>query len=172
MKRIALLLAVGLIVTSFTGCGCCRRIRGAICPGAFCGSRAPVMGSVRAPAPAPIVMPPQVVTAPPVVQAPQYVQPRVIRPQMVAPQCVPCCPCPCPTVCDPCCPPANECCTGYGSTCCDSGCNVCDNDCGCNAPFGIQVGPGEYFGGVQDAGGEWQGSRAPTDAGPDPGPAE
>lgn len=166
MKRIAIALAFVLFASSLTGCGCFRRIRGTLCPGAYCGSRTPLLSSIRAPA----VVPAPVVTQPQVVSAPQYVQPQIIRPQVMqprvcAPQCVPCCPCPCPcptTVCDPCCGGYDDCCVGYGNECGYSG------DCGCDAPFGIEVAPGEYLGGVET--GDWQNSGEPTDAA-DPGPA-
>lgn len=156
MKRIALMMAVALFATSLTGCGCYRRVRGWLCRGAYCGTQAPVIGSVRAPAPAPIV------TAPPVVSPPRYVQP-------VTTTCVPCCPapCPCPTVvCDPCCDP-----------CCESSCNSCCEPAECmgctgGAPFGINVAPGEYLGEIESTGDSWAPASTPTEPdGLDPGPA-
>lgn len=176
-KRIALLLAVVVYAASLTGCSCCRRMRDTLCRGAFCGSRAPVLGTVQAPAPQAIVAAPQVVT--PQVMTPQFVQPQIIRPQVIqpqmqvaAPQCVPCqpvcpCPCPCPTVvCDPCSPCCDDCstCSGGASYSGYSG------DCECNAPFGINVGPGEYLGEVQSGSSGWESSPTPADSGQDPGP--
>ena len=54
MKKMLALLVVATVATSLTGCGCCRRLRDTICRGAYCGTAAP----------APIVAPPPVVTAP------------------------------------------------------------------------------------------------------------
>jgi hypothetical protein len=200
-KRIALLLAVAVYAASLSGCGCCRRFRGTLCPGALCGgSRAPVFGSVASPAsqayvapPQAFVAAPQVMAAPTVVQPqmmqpqamqPQVIQPQVVQPQMqfvqpqmMAPHCVPCqpqcvpcqpvcpCPCPCPPVCEPCCDP---CCESYSG---ESGYAGYAGDCGCNAPFGIEVQPGEYFSGVETGGSNWEASPTPADVGQDPGPA-
>ncbi|QDU58655.1 hypothetical protein [Aeoliella mucimassa] len=147
MKRIALLLTVALFATSLTGCGCLRRIRGTLCPGAYCGSKAPLFGSVSAP----VATPNMVVTNPQVVRPPTYVQPRVVQPQAM-----PCCPCP-TVVCDPCCETCNDCCgtttsAGYAG------------DCGCNAPFGINVAPNEYLGEIQTDDETW----GTSDPGPTP----
>lgn len=49
MKKILALLVVATVVTSVTGCGCCRRLRDTICRGAFCGSPAPVAVAPVAP---------------------------------------------------------------------------------------------------------------------------
>lgn len=168
MKRTALLLAVALFTVSLTGCGCLRRVRGTLCPGAYCGSRAPILGSLRAPAPAPA----PIVAAPQVVTAPARIIPRpIVQPQVCVPQCVPCCPCP-TTVCDPCCQPCTPCCPDecscYGESACTNYGGGCD---GCDGPFGIQVAPGEYLGDVETSSSQWQGNSQPTDAGTDPGPA-
>lgn len=56
MKKLILLCVVTTVVTSVTGCGCCRRFRDFLCRGAYCGS-----GNVVA-APAPIAAP--IVAAP------------------------------------------------------------------------------------------------------------
>ena len=50
MKKVIALCIVTIVVSSVTGCGCCRRLRGFICRGAYCG------GSAVA-APAPIMQP-------------------------------------------------------------------------------------------------------------------
>jgi hypothetical protein len=184
-KRIALLMAVVLYAASLTGCGCLRRVRGTLCPGAYCGSRTPILGSLRAPAPQPIV------TAPPVAATPQFIQPQVIQPQVVAPQCVTCqpqCECVCPTtVCDPCCGAyqgacgCDSCgsCSSCGSCGGDCGCSsysgyagdaAYGGDCGCNAPFGINVAPGEYLGEVETNDSGWGTTQEPTDATNDPSP--
>lgn len=222
MKRIALLLAIAVYVASLTGCGCCRRFRGTFCRGTLCGgSRAPLLGSMQAPGPAPMVMPPQVytqpqiVTAPPVYQqqvvqpqvihpqvvqphvvSPQHMQPQYMQPQMMAPHCVPCqpvcpcpAPCPCPNVCEPCCENYGD---GYGDCGCSNyggnyGCTSCGNSGDCsscgsdgyveygdscdgNAPFGINVAPGEYLGEIETSGEGWNSSPTPAGAGLDPGP--
>ncbi|MEN0110254.1 MAG: hypothetical protein AAF805_05985 [Planctomycetota bacterium] len=52
MKKTALLLAVAVTATSLTGCGCFRRMRDALCRGAYCGAP-----TVAAPAPVAPVMP-------------------------------------------------------------------------------------------------------------------
>ena len=151
MKRIALLLTLALFVTSLSGCGCARRIRGYLCRGAYCGTQTPMLGSVGAPVTRPIVAAPQVVSAP------QYMQPQV-----VTPTCMPCCP---TTVCDPCCESTcNDCC---GTT---SYAGYASGDCGCNAPYGISVGPGEYLGEIQTNDDNWGSSPAPTNTTNDPGP--
>ncbi len=83
MKKIIVLLAVVILVTSTTGCGCMRRLRDRLCRGAFCGSTATpgVIGSTVAPAPTPIFVPQAA--------APMYGVP--------CETCYPCDPC-----CDPC----------------------------------------------------------------------
>ena len=60
MKKLALLLIVATVVTSVTGCGCCRRLRDWVCRGAYCGA-APTVA-----APAPVAACPPVYAAPPV----------------------------------------------------------------------------------------------------------
>lgn len=178
MKRALVLLAACVLVTSFTGCSCCRRIRSTICPGAWCGSRAPSTAPVMSPivttpvVAAPMVATPQVVPQPQYVQPQQVIQPQVIQPQvvqpqmqMVAPQCVPCCPCPCPcppVMCDPCCSSYD----GFGSYggCCGSGEMTYagyGSDCGCSGSYGGEIVPSD---------GNWQDTRTPTDANTDPGP--
>lgn len=56
MKRVAMLMVVTMITTSFVGCGCVRRVRDRLCRGAYCGpttASAPLMA-------APVVVAPQV----------------------------------------------------------------------------------------------------------------
>lgn len=187
MKKIALLLAVVVYAASLTGCGCFRRVRGAICPGAYCGSRTPILGSLRAPQPIAVTPPTPIVTAPPMVAAPQVYQPQVVAPNCAS--CQPVCACP-PQVCDPCCESygtsyGGDCCGGYyggcaGGECCQdqcgsvnygggfaTGCDSCSN----GAPFGINVPDGEYLGGIETSDSGW--GNTPTDAGTatDPSPA-
>ena len=186
MKKIALALALVVYLSSLTGCGCFRRVRGTLCRGAICGTQsAPLLSRVAAPAPAPIVVSPPapIVAAPPVVRAP-VCQPRCVQPQVVVPSCQPCTPyCQCqPPVCEPCytgyggdcgCSSyAGDCgCSSYGGDC---GCSGYGGDCGCHGdvPFGIDVQDGEYFGGIESNDSGWE--TTPTEAGEeiDPGPGE
>jgi hypothetical protein len=172
MKRALVLLAACLLVSSFSGCtSCCRRVRSTICPGAWCGSRAPAAPVMAPIVTTPVIATPQVVPQQQCVQ-PQYVQPQYVQPQqivqpqmqMAAPQCVPCCPCP-PVMCDPCCSPCDgfssygDCCggetayAGYGS------------DCGCEGTYSGPVVPAD-----SQPSSNWQDTRQPTDANTDPGP--
>ena len=59
MKKMLALLVVATVVTSVTGCGCCRRLRDTICRGAYCGAAAPS----QAVAPPPIVAAPLALNA-------------------------------------------------------------------------------------------------------------
>lgn len=94
MKKLTLLMAVVLLTSSVTGCGCMRRVRSLFNRGAYCGPAAvtttPVMAQppIIMPAPAPVVVP---------------------QASACDPCCVPCEPC-CEPCCDPCCDP---CCGGY-----------------------------------------------------------
>lgn len=91
MKKSAFLLAIAVLATSVTGCGCFRRVTSIFNRGAYCGPSAvasPTFGS-----PAPVIMP-----APAPVIVPQA-------------SCDPCC-MPCEPCCDPCCDP----CLGGGYT--------------------------------------------------------
>jgi hypothetical protein len=182
MKRALVLLAACLLVYSFSGCtSCCRRVRSTICPGAWCGSRAPATAPMMAPIVAtPVVATPQIVPQqqciqPQYVQPQQIIQPQVMQPQqfvqpqmqMAAPQCVPCCPCPCPPVmCDPCGSP----CDGFSSygSCCGGDMTAAGygSDCGCDGSYS-----GPVISGESQPSGNWQqDTRQPTDANTDPGP--
>lgn len=50
MKKLIALCIVTTVLSSVTGCGCCRRFRSWICRGAYCGAPA----AVAAPAPVPM----------------------------------------------------------------------------------------------------------------------
>lgn len=65
MKKLLALLAVALFVTSVTGCGCCRRLRDAICRGSRCAAPA----TMAAPAPIPQAVCPSCPPAPVVYDA-------------------------------------------------------------------------------------------------------
>ncbi len=56
MKKLIALCIVTTVVTSVTGCGCCRRFRDFICRGANCGA-----ATVAAPAPIAYAPPPMAV---------------------------------------------------------------------------------------------------------------
>lgn len=99
MKRITLLLAALMLVSSTVGCGCVRRLRDRLCRGSYCGPAAAVApaavaspGMVAAPVQTPVQQP---------VMAPA---PMMMAPQAMMGNCVPC---------DPCCIPCDPC-GGYG----------------------------------------------------------
>jgi len=48
MKKILIVLAAAMLITSVSGCGCFRRMRDFLCRGAYCGSS---QATVAAPAP-------------------------------------------------------------------------------------------------------------------------
>lgn len=56
MKKLIALCIATTVITSVTGCGCCRRLRDFVCRGAYCGGSA-----VAAPAPVAIAPPPMAV---------------------------------------------------------------------------------------------------------------
>jgi hypothetical protein len=55
MKNLLVLLALAVVTTSVTGCGCFRRARDFVCRGAFCGSTAAATTPVVMAAPAPVM---------------------------------------------------------------------------------------------------------------------
>jgi hypothetical protein len=59
MKKLIALCIVTTVISSVTGCGCCRRVRDFLCRGAYCGSNS----VVAAPVPM-MAAPPQIVAAP------------------------------------------------------------------------------------------------------------
>lgn len=59
MKKLMALLVLATVVSSVTGCGCCRRLRDTLCRGAYCGTVAP----------APVAVAPPVMAAPLAVSA-------------------------------------------------------------------------------------------------------
>ncbi len=127
MKKLTILLATVVLVSSVSGCGCCRRFRDLFNRGAYCGPTAAVATPTYiAPAPAPVIVP-QPVAAP------------VVIPQQA--QCAPVC-CPCEPCCDPCCQPAAPCCEtyGYGSTPMDFATGVPTYDSGWNSDCGCSGG--------------------------------
>lgn len=56
MKKLIALCIVTTVITSVTGCGCCRRFRDMVCRGASCG-----VATVAAPAPVTYAPPPMAV---------------------------------------------------------------------------------------------------------------
>ena len=118
MKKVMILLAMAMLVSSAVGCGCCRRFTSLFNRGAYCGP------SVASPT---YVAPPTPVVAP---------TPMVVPTAQCAPQCIPCQPCcdPC-TTCDPCCETY-----GYG------GCDTCGGMSGTigtipTSSMGVDPGP-------------------------------
>ena len=58
MKKLIALCIVTTVITSVTGCGCCRRLRDFICRGAYCGGTAVAAPAPIAYAPAPMPVAP------------------------------------------------------------------------------------------------------------------
>ncbi|MEM6331402.1 MAG: hypothetical protein AAF790_14305 [Planctomycetota bacterium] len=96
MKNLTFLLSALVLMSSVTGCGCCRRIGDFFNRGAYCGPSALASPGFLAQPTTPVVVP-----------QPAFPQ------ASIAPACCPCEPC-----CDPCGPIAQPCCEtyGYGST--------------------------------------------------------
>ncbi|TWT37364.1 hypothetical protein KOR34_23140 [Posidoniimonas corsicana] len=150
MKRITLLLAALMLVSSTVGCGCCRRLRDRLCRGSYCGPAAAVAPAAVA-SPGLLAGPAAVPTHTPVQTPVAAPAPMMMAPPQMMPSCVPC---------DPCCIPCDPCCGGYGYY-------------GVGYPMGGGMYDSGWSGscGCDSSAGSYDGPVSPSPATRDPGPA-